>query len=34
MERYLIRKGLFSEKFKRQAIARFSKRLDAAVDLP
>jgi len=30
MERYLMRKGLFSEKLKRQAAARFKRRLEAA----
>ncbi|MGD0731801.1 MAG: thiamine pyrophosphate-dependent enzyme [Terracidiphilus sp.] len=30
MEQYLMRKGLFSEKLKRQAVGRFAKRLDVA----
>jgi TPP-dependent pyruvate/acetoin dehydrogenase alpha subunit len=33
MEKYLIRKGLFSEEFKRQVAAGFSKELDAAIKI-
>lgn len=32
MEKYLIRKGLFSEEFKRQVAAGFRKELDAAIE--